>query len=53
MKVKAMNSFSGNVSMAKGEVREITDKEVLSDLIQAKHVEEVKAKRGVKSNESK
>lgn len=42
MKVKALVNFSGAFSMCKGEVREIKDKTVLDDLLQAKYVEEVK-----------
>lgn len=44
MKVKALKSFAGIISMAKGEVKEISNKELISDLLQAKYIEEVKVK---------
>lgn len=56
MLVKAKTSFTGaTINMAIGEVREITDKEVLSDLLEAEYVEEVKqtTTKGGKENESK
>lgn len=54
MKIKALISFSGALTMAKGEVREYGNKEVISDLVRAGYVEEVKEtpKRSVK-NEGK
>jgi hypothetical protein len=39
---KALTSFSGLISMSKGEVREIKDKEIVKDLLQAKFIEEIK-----------
>ncbi len=39
---KALLSFSGLISMSKGEVREIEDKEIVKDLLQAKYIEEIK-----------
>lgn len=51
MKVKALVSFAGKVTMAKNEVKEIKDKEVLADLLQARYVEEVKSAKKVKTNE--
>lgn len=48
MKVKALVSFSGIVTMNKGEVKEITNKEIYSDLLRAKYVEEIKAKSSKK-----
>lgn len=41
---KALVSFSGIVSMAKGEVGEIPDKAVAKDLLDAGYIEEVKKK---------
>lgn len=38
MKVKAIVSFCGTLSMAKGEIREVTDKAVLVDLMKAGYV---------------
>lgn len=43
MIVKALKSFSGkNISMFEGEVKDISDKTLLSDLLNAKYIEEVK-----------
>lgn len=42
-KVKAKISFAGLVSMGAGEIREITDTEVLKDLISAGYVAECKS----------
>ena len=42
---KALKSFSGKISMRKGEVKAITDKEVIADLLQAGYIEEVKAEK--------
>ena len=42
MKVKAKVGFSGAISMSIGQVGEIEDKALLSDLLQAGYVEEVK-----------
>jgi len=56
MKVKALVSFSGLISMYTGEERDIIDKGVLKDLLSAKYIEEVKEdkpKKGVKSDENK
>ncbi len=54
MKVKALVSFSGEVTMTKGEQLEIKNKEILEDLLQAEYVEEVKvSKKKVKNNDDK
>lgn len=45
MRYKALKSFSGLVSMFDGEVREITDKNIISDLLQARYIEEVKEQK--------
>ena len=50
MKYKALVGFSGIVSMAKGEVKELTDEKVINDLLNANYIEEVK-KRGRPSKE--
>lgn len=42
MRVKALISFSGVTSMTMGEEKEITNKEVLTDLLKAHFVEEIK-----------
>jgi hypothetical protein len=53
MKVKALKSFSGAVSMYEGEVRDIDNEDILDDLTAAGYVEPDAPKRSVKSNESK
>ena len=56
MKIRALTSFSGMLSMAKGEVIECDDKSVLDDLFDAGYIEcteETKApKRSVKKGEN-
>ncbi|MFJ7408081.1 MULTISPECIES: hypothetical protein [Lysinibacillus] len=49
MKVKALVSFSGSVTMSKDEVK-VLSKEVAEDLLQAGHVEEVVTKKQVKTD---
>lgn len=49
MKVEALTSFCGVLSMAKGEIRECDDDIVLSDLLSAGYVREVRADPGKKS----
>ena len=39
MKYKALVSFSGLVSMSKGEVKEIKDKDIVTDLLRACYIE--------------
>ncbi len=53
MKYKALKSFSGLVSMYEGETREITDKDIISDLLQAKYIEEVKEAKMTKRTTKK
>ena len=43
MKYRALVSFTGLVSMAKDEVREISDLSLAHDLLKAKYIEEVMA----------
>ena len=43
MKYKALVSFSGQVSMAMGDVRELTDKAIIKDLLNAGYIMEMKA----------
>jgi hypothetical protein len=55
LKVKALVSFSGIVTMTQGEVKEIPNKEIYQDLLRAGYVEEVKGKptkRKVKANDN-
>ena len=53
MKYKALVSFAGAISMAKGEIREISDSPTVDDLLSAKYIEPVeeKKKRTVKKRE--
>lgn len=53
MKVKALVSFAGQVTMAPGEVRDIKDKVIREDLIRAGYVEEVKTTKKVAKDEDK
>lgn len=39
---KALKSFSGVVSMAEGEVKDISDNLIVNDLVKAGYIEEVK-----------
>lgn len=41
MKIEALVSFCGVLSMAKGEVRDYSDMAVVSDLLDARYVREV------------
>ena len=38
MKYKAVVSFSGNISMTSGEVREISDQSLVNDLVKAGYI---------------
>lgn len=54
MKIKALKSFSGLLSMVENEVIEYDDKTILDDLLSNRYVEEVaKTKKAVKKNENK
>lgn len=54
MKIRAIVSFSGVISMAKGSEMEYDNDVVLQDLLQAGYIEEVETPtKGVKKNESK
>lgn len=48
MKYKALISFVGKVTMAKDEVKEISDEEIIKDLINAGYIEPVKEIKDVK-----
>lgn len=39
---KALKSFSGKISMAKGQVKDIRDEAIIKDLLNAGYIEEVK-----------
>ena len=49
MKYKALTTFSGAVSMVAGEVRELTDKAVIDDLLHASYIAQAEAKASAKS----
>lgn len=42
MVYRALVSFSGKITMAMGESREITDKSIVKDLLRAGYIEELK-----------
>jgi hypothetical protein len=46
---KALKSFSGLVSMRKGEVREISDLAISNDLLKAGYIEEIGSKKEPKT----
>lgn len=50
MKYRALISFSGNITMAMGEVREIENKGIANDLLNAGYIEELK-KTKIKTKE--
>lgn len=50
---RALVSFSGLVSMAMGETREITDKSIAKDLLKAGYIEELRETKIKKVAESK
>ncbi len=45
MAYRALKSFSGLVSMVKGEVREIEDEGIVKDLLKSGYVEDLSAKQ--------
>lgn len=47
---KALVSFSGRVSMVKGEVRDINDPVVVADLLKAKYIVDLEAKKKAADN---
>ena len=49
MRVKALKSFSGAISMYAGEVRDIQTQAILDDLTKAGYIEPVAQKRGTKN----
>lgn len=48
---KALISFSGRISMTKGQVREIKEKEIIKDLLKAGYIEEIKSTKKKKEEE--
>lgn len=54
MIIRALESFSGVLSLGKGQTMECNDEVILQDLLQAGYIEEVETpQKGVKKNESK
>lgn len=57
MKIKALTSFAGTLTMANGEIVECSNKVLVNDLLRAGYVEEVteekKPKKGAGTRESK
>lgn len=51
MRYKALVSFAGAVTMSKGEIRNLTDSLVVSDLLEAKYIAPVETKK--KTTETK
>lgn len=47
MRIKALKSFAGKISMYAGEVREVVEEAIARDLIRAGHAVEVKAEKPV------
>lgn len=45
---KALVSFAGRVSMYKGQVKNLTDKDVIADLLRAGYIEEIEQKKPVR-----
>lgn len=53
MKVKALKSFSGVISMYAGETRDIQTQAILDDFTAAGYIEPVAARRGVKNEDKR
>lgn len=53
MKYKALVSFAGKMSMAKGEVREIEDESLANSLLQPHFIEKVEEAKTTPKTESK
>lgn len=51
MKYRALENFSGALSMHIGEEKELTNKAVIKDLLRAKYIEEVKPEKPNKEKE--
>ena len=50
MKYRAVKSFSGKESMRRGEIKAITDKNVVADLLRAGFIEEIKKTKEAKKD---
>lgn len=53
MKYMALVSFSGLISMSMGEIREISDKAIVKDLLKAGYIQELKETKIKKVEEQK
>lgn len=53
MKYMALVSFSGLISMSMGEIREISDKAIVKDLLKAGYIQELKETKIKKIEEPK
>ena len=53
MAYKALCSFSGKVSMAEGEIKDIKDERIIKDLLRARYIEEVKVIDSAKETKPK
>lgn len=53
MLYKAKVSFSGLITMYKGETKELTNEEIIKDLLKAKYIEEVKETKVTKKKTTK
>lgn len=52
MMYRALKSFCGNVTMRRGEVKAITDKNVVADLLRAGYIVEVKTEKPQKKEKT-
>lgn len=52
MLVKALRSFCGLVNMRQGEVKDLSDEHIVSDLLNAKYIEEVKTTKAKRKKEA-
>ena len=50
---KALKSFSGVITMNKGQVKEIKDKNIIKNLLDAGYIEEIKPVKEVKTTKKK
>ncbi len=50
---KALVSFCGAISMGKGEIKEISDKKIANDLINAGYIEEVQSPKKTAQKQKK
>lgn len=49
MKIVALKSFSGTISMFKGEIRDVNNQKILDDLLRAGYIEPAAPRRGGKN----